>query len=112
MSTPSAAAQPFFSNFPQAFATLVSETLCLDIFARHGPRGGGKPKLSPWQWLMARVYHAFAMTGSFSTQLTGLLATNTYYYRCWVSNEVGSVWAVSGTNFTTDRLRGPVFRAR
>lgn len=75
MSTPSEAAPPFFSNFPQAFATLVSETLCLDIFARHGPRGAGKPKLSPWQWLMARVYHAFAMTGSFSTHVKQITAT-------------------------------------
>jgi hypothetical protein len=74
MSTPSESTLPFFSNFQQAFAALVSESCCLNIFAKHGPRGAGKPKLSVWQWLMARVYHAFAMTGSFSThvkQITG-----------------------------------------
>lgn len=49
-------------------------------------------------------------TGAFAAQVTGLLATNTYYYRCWVSNSVGTAWSGSGTNFMTDHLRGPVFR--
>ena len=55
----------FFSDFPKAFAALLGEACCQRIFACHGPRGGGVPKLSPWQWIMARVYHELARCGTF-----------------------------------------------
>jgi len=55
-----------FASFPTAFARLFSQSACAQFFAESGPRGGGTPKLSPWQWVMARVYHEFARVGSFS----------------------------------------------
>jgi hypothetical protein len=60
---------PFFSDFPRAFSGLLSEACCQLIFALHGPRGGGTPKLSPWQWIMARVYHELARSGTFSANV-------------------------------------------
>lgn len=33
------------------------------------PRGAGSPKLSVWQWIMSRVYHELARSGSFSTNV-------------------------------------------
>lgn len=65
-STPS---HSFFSDFPKAFSTLLSEVGCKRIFASHGPRGAGRPKLSPWQWIMARVYHELARSGTFSANV-------------------------------------------
>ena len=56
---------PFFSDFSRAFSGLLSEACCQLIFAPHGPRGGGTPKLSPLQWIMARVYHELARSGTF-----------------------------------------------
>jgi hypothetical protein len=61
--------QPFFSDFTKAFSGLFSEAACLRIFACHGPRGGGTPKLTPWQWIMARVYHELARSGTFSANV-------------------------------------------
>ena len=60
---------PFFSDFPKAFSALLSEACCDRLFACHGPRGGGLPKLSPWQWIMARVYHELARCGTFSANV-------------------------------------------
>ncbi len=59
----------FFSDFRKGFAGLLSEARCCRIFERHGPRGGGLPKLSPWQWIMARVYHELARSGNFSANV-------------------------------------------
>lgn len=59
----------FFSDFPKAFSGLFSEACCQVIFGLHGPRGGGKAKLSPWQWIMARVYHELARSGTFSANV-------------------------------------------
>ena len=71
----SASTSGFFDDFGKAFSELLPETEGQRIFAEHGPRGGGKPKLTGWQWLMARVYHAMAKAGSFAThvrQVTGV----------------------------------------
>lgn len=62
-------APPFFSDFPKAFAALLSEACCNRIFTSHGPRGAGSPKLTPWQWIMARVYHELARSGTFSANV-------------------------------------------
>ena len=59
----------FFSDFPRAFGSLVSPSACQRAFAEHGPRGGGKPKLDAWQWIMCRVYHELARYGSFSANV-------------------------------------------
>lgn len=39
--------------------------------------------------------------GFFSTTRAGLLASTQYWYRCYVSNSLGTVWATSSTNFMT-----------
>ncbi len=62
----------FFSDFPKAFATLFGEADCQRVFESHGPRGGGSPKLSAWQWIMARVYHELARCGSFSANVKAI----------------------------------------
>lgn len=59
----------FFSDFAKAFAALFSEASCECLFAAHGPRGGGSPKLTPWQWIMARVYHELARSGTFAANV-------------------------------------------
>lgn len=59
----------FFNDFGQAFSALFSEASCKEVFAAHGPRGGGSPKLTPWQWIMARVYHEFARSGTFAANV-------------------------------------------
>lgn len=60
---------PFFSDFSNAFSSLLSEEHCQLIFDCHGPRGGGSSKLSSWQWIMARVYHELARSGTFSANV-------------------------------------------
>ena len=40
--------------------------------------------------------------GSFSTNKSGLLVAQTYWYRCYASNETDGAWASASTNFTTD----------
>jgi hypothetical protein len=62
----------FFSNFPVAFAAFFSESCCKEVFALHGPRGGGLPKLTAWQWIMARVYHELARSGTFAANVKTL----------------------------------------
>lgn len=63
---------PFFSDFANAFSSLFSEACCQLIFACHGPRGGGTSKLTPWQWIMARVYHELARSGNFSANVKNI----------------------------------------
>lgn len=63
---------PFFSDFSKAFSELFSEACCQVVFACHGPRGGGKTKLTPWQWIMARVYHELARSGNFSANVKSI----------------------------------------
>jgi hypothetical protein len=59
----------FFSNFATAFAALFSEAACATLAAVSGPRGGGVAKLSLWQWIMARVYHELARSGTFAANV-------------------------------------------
>lgn len=58
-----------FTDFAASFQGLFSIESCQRLFAADGPRGAGKPKLSSWQWIMARVYHEFARIGSFSASV-------------------------------------------
>ena len=62
----------FFSSFATAFAGFFGETACKEVFALHGPRGGGSPKLTAWQWIMARVYHELARSGTFAANVKTL----------------------------------------
>jgi hypothetical protein len=69
----------FFGNFAASFAALLDDETCAEIFDRHGPRGGGLPKLSGWQWLMAKAFHVMAGTGNFADhvkQITGISISN------------------------------------
>ena len=40
-------------------------------------------------------------TGTFYSDISGLTAITTYYYRCFASNSAGSSWAPSTATFTT-----------
>jgi hypothetical protein len=40
-------------------------------------------------------------TGAFSTQVTGLTASTTYYYRTYATNSAGEGWASSSASFST-----------
>lgn len=65
----------FFSDFAAAFAVLFSEASCECLFAARGPRGGGSPKLTLWQWIMARVYHELARSGTFAANVKTVTGT-------------------------------------
>jgi hypothetical protein len=39
--------------------------------------------------------------GAFSSNITGLTASTTYYYRCYASNSGGNSWAATTASFTT-----------
>lgn len=70
---------PFSGDFSASFADLLDEATCHEIFHNHGPRGGGLPKLSGWQWLMGKVFHVMAGTGNFADhvkQITGIPISN------------------------------------
>lgn len=58
-----------FSDFPSIFSSLLSPKQFDQVTAQHRPRGAGIPKLSLWQWVMARVYHEFSRSGSFSASV-------------------------------------------
>lgn len=68
--------QPVFrGDFTAAFTDLLCPQTGGEIFAAYGPRGGGSPKLSGWQWLMGKVFHVIAGTGTFADhvkQITGI----------------------------------------
>jgi hypothetical protein len=79
MPAASIAPLPFCGDFRAAFADLLDEDTCHEIFHCHGPRGGGLPKLSGWQWLMGKVFHVMARTGNFADhvkQITGIPISN------------------------------------
>ena len=50
--------------------------------------------------------------GGFSAQVTGLAALETYYYRCYATNRLGTAWASTAASFATGRLRGGVTSLR
>jgi hypothetical protein len=69
----------FSGDFSTSFAELLDDDTCQEIFQNHGPRGGGLPKLSGWQWLMGKVYHVMAGSGNFADhvkQITGISISN------------------------------------
>lgn len=79
MPAASIAQTPFSGDFCASFADLLDEDTCHEIFQNHGPRGGGLPKLSGWQWLMGKVFHVMAGAGNFADhvkQSTGIPISN------------------------------------
>lgn len=70
MSCPSTISQQLFSgDFAATFEAMLSQERFEQLSRKHWPRGAGKPKLSVWQWIMARVYHELARVGSFSASV-------------------------------------------
>jgi len=57
---------------------------------------------SPTPTLNGQVFPAGTGTGSFQTQLTGLLEASTYYVRAYATNEVGTAYG-NEVVFTTER---------
>jgi hypothetical protein len=79
MFTASTAQSTFSGDFSASFSDLLDEETCHEIFQNHGPRGGGLPKLSGWQWLMGKVFHVMAGTGNFADhvkQIIGIPISN------------------------------------
>lgn len=52
---------------------------------------------------MTNAYLGRRPEGTFQAALTGLTASQTYYYRCYASNSASTNWAPSSTNFLTSR---------
>jgi hypothetical protein len=70
---PEPSAIRFFGNFADSFASLIPQSLFAKVFARHAPRGGGKPKATPYEFIMAQVYHVMAGFGTFSAHCLQIL---------------------------------------
>jgi len=64
-----------------------------------GPTDGGVNEAS---WANPVNFGTLSVPVGISTNLSGLLAGKTYYYRGYASNLAGEAWAPSTTNFTTD----------
>jgi hypothetical protein len=78
-SAPIPAPPSFSSDFPDLFEALLPPQVAGEIFLTHGPRGGGLPKLSGWQWLMSKVFHVMSPLGDFAghvKQITGTIISN------------------------------------
>jgi hypothetical protein len=52
-------------------------------------------------WSFAPLHVGPMTPGAISTNIYGLLANKTYWYRCYASNSYGAAWAPTSTNFTT-----------
>jgi hypothetical protein len=52
-------------------------------------------------WSKPAVSCGTVAPGAFAATVYGLLANQTYWYRCYVSNGSGEAWAAASTNFTT-----------
>lgn len=72
MLSTSASSFAFTADFSEIFARFFTGDACARLWADHGPRGGGSPKLTPWQWIMARVYHELARCGTFAANVKTL----------------------------------------
>ena len=78
-SAPIPSSPAFAGDFVHLFEHLLPPHVAEEIFLAHGPRGGGLPKLSGWQWLMAKVFHVMSPLGDFAghvKQITGTLISN------------------------------------
>lgn len=66
---------PFSGDFAASFAGFLDEDTCHEVFANRGPRGGGLPKLSGYQWLMGKVFHVMSPLGNFAAHVKQILGT-------------------------------------
>ena len=69
-----------------------------DAYACWGTEDPQTDNTNDWEW----VTGAGPRLGAFSVSVTGLVANQTYYYRCYASNGEGDGWAPIATNFTMD----------
>lgn len=63
-----------------------------------GTADGGGADTGAWE----HVEDMGPRFGAFSTNVSGLLANQAYYYRCYVTNDNGSGWAEASVCFTTE----------
>ncbi len=78
-SAPIPGSPAFSGDFVHLFEHLLPPHVAEEIFLSHSPRGGVLPKLSGWQWLMAKVFHVMSPLGDFAghvKQITGTLISN------------------------------------
>lgn len=78
-SAPTLVVPAFSGDFVRLFENLLPQPVDEEIFLTHGPRGAGLPKLSGWQWLMAKVFHVMSPHGDFAghvKQVTGTDMSN------------------------------------
>ncbi|MFO7870665.1 MAG: Calx-beta domain-containing protein [Kiritimatiellia bacterium] len=71
-----------------------------DVYIYWGTNDAGEVKAN-WN---SNEYLGTLANGPFSTNLTGLIANRTYYYRCYATNSVGEDWATNSPTpvvFTT-----------
>ena len=69
-----------------------------NVWIYWGTTDGGT---TPGLWNRGALDLGSSSLGGFSTNVTGLLANQTCWYRCFASNSYGTAWAGSSTNFTT-----------
>lgn len=74
-SAPISASPVFAGDFVHLFEHLLSPDVAEEIFLVHGPRGGGSPKLTGWQWLMTKVFHVMSPLGDFAGHVKQILGT-------------------------------------
>lgn len=67
------------------------------VYIYWGPSDGGT---TPGNWANS-VNLGTKPAGTFYTDISGLSASTTYYYRCFAQNSAGSDWADATTAFTT-----------
>lgn len=75
-SAPISGSPAFSSDFVHLFEELLPLHVAEEIFLAHGPRGGGLPKLSGWQWLMSKVFHVMSPLGDFAGHVKQILGTS------------------------------------
>lgn len=76
-------------DFSQAFSSLLPECFFARFSKDHGPRGGGRPKLTLRQLVMSRVFHELQRVGNFSDSVQ--LTTNTVVSDSALSQRLQSV---------------------
>jgi hypothetical protein len=80
----------------------------------NGTQDGGYPNPNVWiywgttdggttkgAWNLTPIGLGPLSLGGFSTNVSGLLASQQYWYRCYASNSFNDAWATASTNFTT-----------
>ena len=75
-SAPTSSLSAFSSDFTDLFEHLLPREAGDEIFRSHGPRGGGSPKISGWQWLLAKVFHVMSPLGDFAGHVKQILSTD------------------------------------